>query len=441
MTRWVPHSEKQESAIFSDRKITLCGTGVQWGKTRVGAIRMKIALHTFTAPDDTFIVCAPTYKIMNQSTLPAFKTIMAEYWEGNFNEAKAEFRMPGGGTVYFRTGTDPDSIVGITNVRHIWGDEAGKFSLYFWENIQARAAFKDCPITLTTSPYSLNWIYKEIVRPKKRDPKARPDVFYIKARSDENPYFPRTEYERRRQTMDPRRFRMTFGGDFDKMEGLVYACFDEVENVCEPFTLPAGTRVVAGVDWGYTHPFVIVVRAITPGGTHYQCAEFYKTQLTIDQKVEAARRMKVTWNIEKFFCDPANPDDIESFNRAKLTAIGAENSLQAIERHYELIKTRKYKVFRGSSPHTEDEYESYHWPEDDADIDPDKNVKEPVPVDQDNHAMDANRYATVSTFLGSKRHHARAPDETPKQEDHFTRLERLKRPMRAGRGSTEDWSA
>jgi len=400
---------------------------------------MKIALHTHTAADDTFIIAAPTYKIMAQSTLPAFKAIMADYWEGNFNAGAMEFRMPGGGTLYFRTGTDPDSVVGMTNVRHVWGDEAGKFSLYFWENLQARASFKEAPITLTTSPYSLNWIYKEIIRPLKRKPDSLPDVLYVKARSDENPYFPRAEYERKRSTMDPRRFQMMYGGEFDKMEGLVYQCFDEVENVVEPFALPSGTRVVAGVDWGYSHPFVIVVRAITPDGHHFQVAEFYKTQLTIDRKIEAAKRLQAVWNIERFYCDPANPDDIRSFNEAKLPAEGANNSLQGIEKHYELIKTRRYKMFRGANPHTEDEYEAYHWPEDDADINPDKDVKEPTPVDQDNHAMDANRYATVMTWQGSKRHIARVPAaEEQRQETQHARIERLKRPLRVS-GSTENW--
>jgi hypothetical protein len=73
--------------------------------------------------------------------------------------------MNGGGTCYFRTATEPDSIVGITNVQAIWGDEAGKYSLYFWENMQARASFKNCPIMLTTTPYTSNWIFKELVRP------------------------------------------------------------------------------------------------------------------------------------------------------------------------------------------------------------------------------------------------------------------------------------
>jgi hypothetical protein len=145
-----PHSDKQESGIFSQKPILICATGIQWGKTRVGAIKTKMALHEFTNSGDNFLVLAPTYKIMQQSTLPAFMQVMEGL--GTLNKSTAEFKMHHGGTVYFRTATDPDSIVGVTDVRFIWGDEAGKYGLYFWENIQARAAFKEAQIVLTTSP-------------------------------------------------------------------------------------------------------------------------------------------------------------------------------------------------------------------------------------------------------------------------------------------------
>ncbi len=433
-----PHTAKQEDAIFSDRRITLCGTGIQWGKTSVGSIRMKMALHTHTAPDDTFIVCAPTFKIMRQSTLPSFKAVMADYWHGNYSESNAEFRMPGGGTCYLRTMTDPDSIVGMTNVRHVWGDEAGKFSLYAWQNIQNRASFKRAPITLTTSPYALNWVYKELIRPKMKDPLARPDCLWIRARSDENPYFPREEYEERRRTMDPRRFRMTYGGEWERMEGLVYAVFDDVENICDPFDIPDGSRIYCGVDWGYTHPFVLTPRAITPNGQHFRVSEFYQTQLTIGQKIEAAKRLKSVWGIELFIADPARPDDIASFNAAGLRTIPADNDIQTgVERHQELIKGRRFKLFRGACPYTEDELASYHYPEPNDDVDADANDREKGPVDKDNHCLDADRYVTMHTWQGVHRLKAVVPEETTKQENQHDRVARLKRgKMRVG-GSTE----
>jgi hypothetical protein len=133
---------------------------------------------------------------------------------------------------YMRTGTEPDSIVGITNVRAVWGDEAGKYSLYFWENIQGRASFKDAPIMLTSTPYAMNWFFKEILKPYKT--KTRDDLLVIQAKSCDNPYFPMAEYERRRLTMDPRRFNAMYNGEFEKMQGLVYDCFSEETHVVNP---------------------------------------------------------------------------------------------------------------------------------------------------------------------------------------------------------------
>ena len=269
-----PHSAKQNVAIWSPKPIVVCATGIQGGKTRVGAVKGMMVMHKFCRPDDNFLILAPTYKIMQQSTLPAFLSVMQGL--GTFSKVDGVFKIHGGGTCYFRTATDPDSIVGVTNVRFIWGDEAGLYSLYFWENMQARAAFKQAQIVLTTSPYTLNWIYKELIRPiMKEGPEARPDVELIRAKSIENPYFPLEYYEAKRKTMDTRRFEMMFGGEWNKFQGLVYDCFDEFETTCDPFPLPKGTEVYAGVDWGTTHPFVIHVRAITPDKMHYQIAEHY----------------------------------------------------------------------------------------------------------------------------------------------------------------------
>lgn len=439
-----PHSDKQEDAIFSEADITICGTGIQWGKSRVGAIRSKLAVHTFTDPEDNFLIVAPTYKIMNQSTLPAFKAIMAPYWDKGYSASAGEFRMPGGGTVYFRTGTDPDSIVGVTNVRHVWGDEAGKFSLYFWENIQARAAFKKARITLTTSPYALNWIYKEFIRPKMRDASARPDCKLITATSAENPYFPKDVYEQRKMTMDPRRFNALFGGKWDKMAGLVYDCFDDVENVVEPFALPSGTQFVAGIDWGYTAPFVLKVRAVTPDNQHYAVHEIYKTGMTLAQKIEAARHAKHIWGVKVFYCDPEDPASIASFNEARmddgtrLSAVPADNDVRkGIDCHYELVKSRRYKVFRGSSPFTMDEYETYHYPDPD-DVGPDDDVREEKPVKQSDHAMDVERYISLATRHGARRLTPHAPGDERK-EDQVQRIERLKR--RPGKDTSEKWTA
>jgi phage terminase large subunit len=324
-------------------------------------------------------------------------------------------------------------------VRHIWIDEAGKVSLYFWENAVARAAFRDCPIDLTSSPYALNWLYKQFVRPIMQDRRSRPDVELIQAASDENPSFPKKAIEDARLTMDPRRFRAMFGGVWEKMTGLVYDCFDDEENVCEPFALPTGTRFVGGIDWGFSNPFALVVRAITPDDKHYQVYEFYRTAQTLAQKIEAARQAASIFQVKPWYADPSDPASIQAFNEAGLSCIPADNDIKAgLDNHYELIKTRRYKVFRGSSPHTIDEYESYHWPEEKLDVSPDKDIKEQTPVKQNEHSMDANRYVSRMTRRGMAKHTPKVAEEK-KQEDQYARLERLKRKSRSG--GEEKWTA
>lgn len=431
---FVCHSEKQEQLIFSDYDETYAITGIQFAKTTSGAWWMKRHMFNHTEPDDNFIIAAPTYKILQQSTLPAFLKIMDGF--GEYKAGPAEFHMNGGGKCFMRTGTEPDSVVGITNVRAVWGDEAGKFSLYFWENLLARASFKRAPKMFTSTPYAMNWLYKNVLKPHSQG--LRPNTLIIRAKSSDNPYFPKEEYEKRKATMDPRRFNAMYNGEFEKMHGLVYDCFDEETHIVKPHTLPIGTKYYAGVDWGTTHPFVIVVRGITPAGEHYQVSEFYKTGFTITDMVQVAKSLNQVWDIQMFYCDPAQPGYIQEFNRAGLSAIGADNDIRrGIDLHYSLIKSNRYKVFQGTSPYTIEEYGLYHYPEP-ADLGPDDKDVEQMPIKQDEHCTDANRYCSIMTYRATEKKAPHVPGLERREESNEQRIRRLK----AGKGlkRTESWS-
>lgn len=356
---------------------------------------------------------------------------------GTFHRQDAMFEMNGGGRCYFRTATDPDSIVGITNVRAIYGDEAGLYSLYFWENIQARAAFKSAPVLLTTSPYSLNWVYKDLIRPKQKDPKSRPDVLYLKARSIDNPYFPRDYYERMRATMDEGRFRAMFGGEWEKMEGLVYKCFDEEANTITPFALPPGTKYYAGVDWGTTAPFAMLLIAKTPTNEYYQVSEVYKTGLTLLDMIQIAKQKMQAYDIKMFYCDPSQPGYIAEFSKAGIPAVGADNDIKVgIDLVYGLIASRRFKLFRGDNKYTIDELETYHYPSPDE-VDADTKVVDMAPVKQGDHAMDALKYCLVSIYTGD---HRKAPQiHNPNEQRKLSIAERMDRIRRPSARANEGW--
>jgi PBSX family phage terminase large subunit len=422
-----PHSEKQNTIINSDSKITIAATGIQWGKTLVGVMRQTIYYFTYTDRQDNFLITSPTYKILSQSTLPVFNHVMGAY--GKWDKKNDCFMITGGGTVWFRTGTDPNSVVGITRVRSILCDEAGLYSRYFWDNIQARSSFSEAPISIVSSPYSLNWLWTDYIRKwNNHDPYIRKIATIIQANSSENPYFPKSEYINRQYTMDPRRFNMVYGGQFERPEGLVYDCFKEEIHVIEPIALPSGARIFAGVDWGYTDPFVIVVVAVQPDGTRYQIAEYYQPAKRLAEMVMAAQRFRDLYQIEEFHCDPSRPEYIQEFCLNGLNAMAAINTIQiGIEEHYKLIKADKYKVF-SNCKNTIDEYSSYHYP-DPKDLKPDQNGKDMLPVDQNNHAMDGSRYCTMGTIDVERINSIVRPGDQ-KHDHQLHHSERIKKLMR-----------
>ena len=412
-----PHSAKQETVIKSKKRIVILGCGVQFGKSLSAVVWLKMMIHKHTDPSDNFLVCSPTYKILAQSTLPPFLQVMDDC--GVMDKQNYCFKTHWGSTVWFRTGQNPDSVVGITNVRAVLCDEAGLYSRYFKDNIFARAAFKQAPIRIVTSPYSLNWLYQDFIRPyQKGDEFIRELCDVVQATSKENPYFPDEEYEQRKRTMDARRFNMIFGGNFDKADGLVYDIFDVDKHVVPMPEFPPGTEFVGGIDWGFTDPFVCKIRAINPDGVHYDVAEYYKTQLTLREMIEAVRKMQISLGFEAriFHADPSRPDYINEFCRAGIKTIAADNDIRlGIDRHYELIKSGKYYVVEGTCPHTVDEYELYHYREI-KDLKPDQSQRDELPVDKDNHTLDTCRYATMATYKPQGRKKNRVKTHTMEQK-------------------------
>ena len=412
----------QQDALFSKKRVTALVAGKQGGKTFIGSIWSRLQASTFTDKKDCGIVTAPTHKILLQATLPRFLETFQGL--GKWRSSDSIFEMHTGQPIYVRTMHDVNTIEGITRCRWLWGDEAGQYKSMAWDNMQGRAAPMQAPIFLTTTPYALNWLYKDVYKPW-RQGRAK-DCHFVQFRSVDNPFFPKAEFDRLKEIMDPRVFAMHFEGQFQKMAGLVFMDFDESLNMIDPNEVWKNKQqwyVCAGIDWGYTNPFCITVRAIHRSEPKdWQIAEFYQSYLTPTDKVTIAKQFQAQYGIEHFWCDNEEPASIEEFNRAGLKASGAPKypgSLKDnIEGHAELIRSRVHKVFRGKCKKTEEEYETYHFPEEDGD---EENSDE-NPVDANNHSMTANMYVTqctkhirrhiqkLHTFIPEKTHEQRLRD-------------------------------
>lgn len=386
----------QGKAFESEKKITLCCSGIQGGKTTVGVLWFLRQVARYRGTDHAFIIAAPTYKILNQSTLPTF----FKYAEGMGTYAKVdqEFRFHSGPKVYIRTSTDPFSVEGIQNVRAIWLDEAGMCKYTFWINLEGRAARTGAPIICTTTPYGMNWPYHALIKPFKAG--QRDDIAYYEWLSVDNPSFPREEYERQKRILDPRTFRRKYMGLHERMEGLVYEL--QGDSLIDSKPILGNIRTFAAVDWGFSegHEFGLLVRSIQPDGFTYEIDEFKGSGLDPMQQIHLCKAKYKNYGIEMFYCDPSRPDMIALMNKEGIPATGfhvaKENYKQltpGIQAHQTLIRSGKYRIFRDQCPNLVDEYETYHW----AEFDEEKPQRD-APVKVNDHLMDCARMLTIGTM-------------------------------------------
>lgn len=77
----------------------------------------------------------------------------------------------------------------------------------------------------------------------------------------------------------------------------------------------AGVKFIAGVDWGYTHDFVIVIFAMLANGEVWVMDCFSQAGLEFVDQLEVAKGYRDKYGPEKWFCDQAMPSSCVSFTK------------------------------------------------------------------------------------------------------------------------------
>ncbi len=368
----------QDEAIFALERFVALVAGLQSGKTIAGALWSRKQFDENTK--DSGLIAAPTYKILTQSTLPKFFELNPDF-KRFYKKGDNEISIPGRGTIFIRSTENPNVLEGMT-LRWAWLDEAGQMKLDAWINIQGRLSILQGKLFITTTPYTLNWLYTDFYEAFKNQV---PEYKVVQFKSCDNPYFPKEEYERVKMTMDSRTFRRRYDGLFEKMEGLVYDDFGP-QDIVEPKAL-VFKEVIAGIDWGYNNPSAIAVIGITNDNEFYLIDEHYKSGQTTAEIIEKCKYLKDLHKIRLWYPDPAEPDRLEEMKRAGLyprEVIKGQGSVKkGIDTVRNLIRNNLFKVFN-TCKYAIEEFNTYHYPENDIDEDP---------IKEDDHLMDSISYA------------------------------------------------
>lgn len=390
---------KQNNAFLSNKRLVLVCSGIQGGKSLVGALKLRKAivedypLHKY--PNVNFAVCAPEYKTMHQSTRRAFDLVFQDM--GKVSEMAQEFNLPGGRKIYFRTMIkNLNAVEGIPNCVFIWADECAQYPRTAYLNMQSRTAFMKGQLFMTTTPYAFSWPKKEIIDKWKA---GDPDIDYYEWLSIENPAFPKDEYERQKKMMSQKEFERKYMGKHTRMEGLVFEDFNELNWIDNP---PLDKMTMyGGCDWGFDHPLGLSIRGVYEGKS-YGISFFKESGLSVMQQLELIKAKTKVWHVKHWSCGADRPEMIMELNKMKIPAFKYfEHSPNYREvnsgnaKHAELIKTKDYKVWKSAEAREDlvDEYETYAW---DKKEDEEQSKERPKDVNDD--LMSAERYATIGTL-------------------------------------------
>ena len=371
--------------IGSNEIISYCGMKTHnSGKTFLGTIWAQKKINEF--PDKNGLIAAPSYKLLQQSTLEKFFQLFPEYRK-YYKQQQGVIELPTGGKVFIRSADEPLGLEGMT-LSWAWLDEAGMMNRLVWVVIRSRVSIAGGQVLITSTPYAINWLYQDFYLPWKEGKDKDLSVFTW--RSIDNPYFPKDFYDKERQRLTPQEFSRRYEGEFSRMEGLVYDLPNE--QIIEPKTIENAEITLAGIDWGFKNPAAIVVLKFKDK-VWYVVDEWYQTEKTTTEIIEQAKILQAKWGINRFYPDPHEPDRIEECRRAGLYVLESNDDVMGgVSRIQQLIREKRLYVFN-TCKNFIDEINFYHFPE----VKDDKTNRKENPEKKNDHLMDATRYV-INTY-------------------------------------------
>lgn len=285
----------------------------------------------------------------------------------------------------------------------LWMEEANKFIEDDFNEVMPRMRGRAAPwrqVILTTNPDApTHWIYKRLIE-------GREASTYYSGALD-NPYNPPEYLDTLGKLTGVLGLRLR-DGKWVQAEGAVYEEFDPGLHIIEPFDIPADWRRMRSIDFGYTNPFVCQWWAIDNDGRMYLYRELYYSQRIVE---DHARRIVELSQAERI---EASVSDHDAEDRATLETYGVRTlpatkdispGIQAVSARLRTAGDARPRLFIFNNalvemdikledkkrPHcTEAEFPGYVWPKSSDG----KPVKE-VPVKENDHGMDAMRYAAM----------------------------------------------
>jgi len=198
-------------------------------------------------------------------------------------------------------------------------------------------------------------------------------------------------------------------GDFASFYGCVFKTYSRRIHVIEPFRIPNDWRKYRSFDFGFTNPFVCLWLAKDKDENWYVYREYYKKQTGIQEHI---RNVKLFSKGESYVENIADPEDSGNRNEMKKAGIKTIAAKKDIAKGIELVQS-KFKVKENGKPslfisktcrNTCREVAVYSYPKGTLSSNP-----KDIPVQKDDHTVDALRYAIYTVDGKFRKGHIYVP--------------------------------
>lgn len=417
-----PHPAQWEALNFPTQfGAAICGS--QSGKTTVGAVWSGLRLQEEMAAEKPRpgLIGAPTYKVLRQSTLQKFWEqfpSLQQYHKRQESVIEIPYQDKAGRPqvypIFIRSFDRPLGVEGMSP-GWAWLDEFGQCDQLAWTVVKTRMTVTLGKIFITTTPYNTGFLYRDVYLPVQEGVEKRMSIYTWSA-YDLALFFDeqakkhtgerardfstkaegiRAHLNAEKRALAPEEFAKRYMGQFSRMTGLVYQMTDAHYVTREN---RHWDKVIGGIDWGYHHPAVGVYGL--DGDTWYVIGEWGGTKNTTDEIIDACKDLQEEFGVSRWYADSANPEKVKQANRGTgLYVVGykkkkqydqkgtARSSIEyGISYIGQLVREGRLKCFDDLNYHR-NEFESYHF------MDDPKPGQEDLPAKENDHFMDAMRYA------------------------------------------------
>lgn len=394
------HETQKIVALDPHRFRVLC-CGRRWGKTTLAIDQMKARL---ALPNSRIGYIAPTYQQARDIAWEQLKKDLNQ--AGKINESRLEIDLVNGSKLVLR---------GWESIETLRGQ---RFDLIVLDEVAMMRGF--------------NGTWQEVIRPTLTDTRGEAlfistpkgfnhfyDLFNQQARdqdyksfqfkTEDNPHIPKEEIEKAQKELTEDRFAQEYMADFRKSEGLVYKEFTRAFHVFKDYPELDFVKTFGGHDFGTTNPCASITIKKDRDAKYYVWSEFYKTGLTDAQQADYVAALK--W--DECYPDPESAGGILELKRRGVNVREVVKNKDSIRNGVntikELFNTGRLKIHE-SCVNLIWEFETYSYPE----RRPDHNEEE-NPIKENDHALDALRYALSMDNVLSFRRISPVLQEAPKQ--------------------------